>query len=889
MADRPRVSEPTRPAAQRLDDPVGPAFLGSDVGASEHEAERVRLEQLLASEQARIKALELEKTAAAERLEAVSDRLRALGTNARAARATPTPSAPAATKLPNPRKLEIFRELFRGRDDVYAVRWENRKTGKSGYSPDCSNKWVDGVCDIKKIKCGACPNNAFKPVDDPALTFHLRGRHVMGVYPLLPNDSCWFLAIDFDENSWREDVSAVCDTCRRLGLPAYVERSRSGNGAHLWLFFTEPVQAAEARKLGCHVLTESMNRRPELSFRSYDRLFPSQDTMPEGGFGNLIALPLQLGARANGNSVFLDEDLEPYSDEQQWRVLASVERIPPEALARIVSEAARTGTILGVRSADVTDDEDSSAPWTRTPSRKRPKLRLASPLPDAIQVTLAQRLYIARAGLPPAFLNRMKRLAAFQNPEFYKRQRMRLSTAGTPRIICCAEDLPEHLALPRGCLAELEELAAENGIPVRTDDKRHDGARVEVAFGGKLTPLQEEAIEALSPHDIGVLVAPPGVGKTVIGTALVARRARNTLVLVHRLPLLEQWRAQLALFLGIDPKRIGQIGGGKRQPNGRLDVAMLQTLVRGDKVDDIVAEYGQVIVDECHHLPAVSFERVLAEVRGRYIVGLTATPRRRDGHHPITAMQLGPVRFEVSAKNQAAERPFRHKLIVRETGFQLAPKKEKASIAEIYGELVHDQGRNELILADIIATINEGRSPIVLTERKEHITFFAERLGLHSRNVVVLTGGMGIRQRREIGARMAAFKPNESRVVLATGRFIGEGFDDARLDTLFLTMPVSWAGVLTQYAGRLHRLHPHKEEVRILDYFDEQVPMLRRMFEKRLRGYRAIGYEQGEVPRGFELLADPDYLFDEGRDERYEDDDIAETDSFDDVVASGDG
>ena len=485
---------------------------------------------------------------------------------------------------------------------------------------------------------------------------------------------------------------------------------------------------------------------------------------------------------------------------------------------------------------------------------------------------MAQRLYIARAGLPPALLNRMKRLAAFQNPEFYKRQGMRLSTAGTPRIICCAEDLPEHLALPRGCLAELEELAAEHGIPVRTDDKRHDGARVEVVFGGKLTPLQEEAVEALFAHDIGVLVAPPGVGKTVIGTALAARRGCNTLVLVHRLPLLEQWRAQLALFLGIDPKRVGQIGGGKRQPNGRLDVAMLQTLVRGDKVDDIVAEYGQVIVDECHHLPAVSFERVLAEVRGRFLVGLTATPRRRDGHHPITAMQLGPVRFEVSAKNQAAERPFRHKLIVRETGFHLAPEKAKASIAEIYGELVHDQRRNELILDDIIATINEGRSPIVLTERKEHITFFAERLDLHSRNVVVLTGGMGIRQRREIAAGMAALKPNESRVVIATGRFIGEGFDDARLDTLFLTLPVSWAGVLTQYAGRLHRLHPHKEEVRIFDYVDEQVPMLRRMFEKRLRGYRAIGYEQGEVPRGFELLADPDYLFDEGRDERYEED-----------------
>src|SRR5206468_3835443 len=359
-----------------------------------------------------------------------------------------------------------------------------------------------------------------------------------------------------------------------------------------------------------------------------------------------------------------------------------------------------------------------------------------------------------------------------------------------------------------------------------------------------------QAAEALLQHDIGVFVAPPGVGKTVLGTYLVAKRGRSTLVLVHRQPLLDQWVAQLSMFLGIEEKEIGQIGGGKRKPNGRLDVAMIQSVVRQGRVDDMVERYGHVIVDECHHVPAVSFERVLSEVKARYVLGLTATPQRRDGHHPILPMQLGPVRFYVDPKSQAAQRPFEHKLIVRETGFRSEGASGDVRIQEIYGALAKSEPRNRLILDDVISAVEEGRSPILLTERRDHLEFLAERLRGFVRHLVVLHGGMTAAERREIGAQLAAVPDTEERLILATGKYIGEGFDDARLDTLFLAMPISWKGTLSQYAGRLHRLHPRKKEVRVFDYVDREVPLLMRMFEKRLRTYRAIGYARGEAPLG---------------------------------------
>jgi len=810
-----------------------------------------RREELLAAiarEEGRVARLESEQADARSRLAALRAEVASFG-----AEPEIRVRLPVVVEAPVPNtsaeKVKLFRSLFRGREEVYPTRFVGKKTGKPGYAPACRNKFVKGVCDLPKVKCGECPNQAFIPFDDAAVLGHLCGRHVMGVYPLLDDETCWFLAVDFDKSTWTEDVSAFVETCRRVGLPASVERSRSGNGAHVWFFFSSPVQASIARKMGCYLITETMSRRHQLSMESYDRLFPSQDTMPRGGFGNLIALPLQHEPRQRGNSVFLDEQLQPRPDDQQWTYLASVTRIDPGTVDRIAREATRQGSVVGVRLAETADDEDT-APWARLPSRKRKPVVITESLPPRVRAVLAQKLFIEKAGLPSPLINQIKRLAAFQNPEFFKKQSMRLSTATTPRVLACAEDLPRHVGLPRGCRTELEALLCEYGIAIEVHDERIGGEPIGLQFRGKLTPVQQQAASALLGHDIGVFVAPPGVGKTVVGTYVVAERGCSTLILVHRRPLLDQWLAQLSLFLGIEPKEIGQIGAGKKTGNGRLDVAMIQSLVRKDKVEDVVANYGQVIVDECHHLPAVSFERVLAEAKARYVVGLTATPQRRDGRHPIIGMQLGPVRFAIDPKSQAAQRPFGHKLVVRETGFK-ASTEGTPSIQELYAALAADEKRNRLILDDVIQALEQGASPILLTERKDHLEYFTGQLIKFARHLVVLQGSMSAKERRAARQQLAAIPNREERLVLATGRYIGEGFDDARLDTLFLALPVAWKGTLIQYTGRLHRLHPGKTEVRIFDYVDRGVPMLLRMFEKRLRGYRAIGYARGEAPLGF--------------------------------------
>jgi superfamily II DNA or RNA helicase len=668
-----------------------------------------------------------------------------------------------------------------------------------------------------------------------------------GYLPTLPDETCWFLAVDFDKSTWIEDVGAFVETCLRVGLPAAVERSRSGNGAHVWFFFSSPVPAVAARKMGCYLITETMSRRHELSMESYDRLFPSQDTMPRGGFGNLIALPLQHEPRALGNSIFLDHQLRPYPDDQQWSYLASLSRIDVAAVDQIAREATDRGSVVGMQIAPT--EEEDAAPWAQLPSRKRSHLVITQSLPKVARAVLVQKLFVDKTGLPSSLINQIKRLAAFENPEFYKKQSMRLSTATTPRVIACAEDLPQYVALPRGCQDELESLLRDYGVSLEVDDQRVGGQPVKFQFQGTLTSAQQAAADTLCEHDIGVFVAPPGVGKTVVGIHIIAARGCSTLILVHRQPLLDQWRAQLSLFLGLEPKQIGQIGAGKKTGNGLLDVAMMQSLVRKGSVQDVVAGYGQIVVDECHHLPAVSFERVLGEAKARYVIGLTATPQRRDGHHPITAMQLGPVRFVVNPKSHAAQRPFTDKLVVRETGFK-TPAETGASIQELYAALAADTRRNQLILSDVIGALEQRRSPILLTERKDHLEYFAAQLSKVARHVVVLQGGMSASAQRNVKRQLADIADAEERVVIATGRYIGEGFDDARLDTLFLALPVSWRGTLIQYAGRLHRLHKTKQEVRIFDYVDREAPVLWRMFQKRLRGYRALGYARDEAPLG---------------------------------------
>lgn len=738
-------------------------------------------------------------------------------------------------KSPAAEKIALFRSLFRGREDVYAVRWVGRDS-RSGYSPACKNEWVPGVC---KKPCARCGNHEYLPVTDQVIRHHLAGKQTIGVYPLLPDDTCWFLAVDFDQAAWQEDARAFLYVCDELKVPAALERSRSGNGAHVWVFFAHPLPASLARNLGAVILTRTMDCRYQVGLESYDRFFPNQDTLPKGGFGNLIALPLQRGPRAEGNSVFVDRDFQPHRD--QWAFLSQMRRMRVDEVEGIVQAAARVNRIVGVRMS-LTGEEVGDDPWVLPPSGKRDEVPIQGPLPEVVRLVQANLVYAPKDGLPPALLNRLIRLAAFQNPEFYQAQKMRMSTFGKPRIISCAEEFPHHIGLPRGCLEEIIGLLKGHGIRTEVADERFAGVPLDVSFQGRLTAAQTDAAHALLAHDIGILSATTGFGKTVVGAWLIAARKVNTLVLVHRRQLLDQWRERLAAFLGLPAESIGQIGAGKTKPTGLLDVGVIQSLSRKGSVKNVVADYGQVVVDECHHLSAFSFEHVLRQVKARYVVGLTATPVRKDGHHPIIMMQCGPIRFRTDARKEAASRPFQHLVVPRQTGFRLQADAADPGIQEVYALLAVDEDRNDLIVSDVLRAVREGRHPLVLTERTRHLEELARRLQGRVRHVVLLRGGMGQRRLRALGQQLAAIPEGDERVLLATGRYAGEGFDDALLDTLHLAMPISWRGTLQQYAGRLHRAHEQKRAVKIYDYVDVQVPTLARMYEKRLKGYKAMGY-----------------------------------------------
>ena len=744
-------------------------------------------------------------------------------------------------------KIALFRSLFRGRQDVYPRRFESRKTGRSGWAPACANEWVRGVCEKPRMKCAECPNRRFLPVTEDASRWHLSGADaegqpfVAGVYPLLQDETSFFLALDFDKAGWRDDAAAFLEACRHLNLPAALERSRSGRGAHVWLFFEDAIPAALARRLGSHVLTETMEERPDIGLDSYDRLFPTQDTMPHGGFGNLIALPLQRAARKQDNTVFLDSAFHPWTD--QWAFLASVRKIARSQVEQIVENAERRGRILGVRLPPQDDGEPE--PWALPPSRHRRDEPIIGELPSTVEIVLGNEIYIAKQDLHPGLRNRLLRLAAFQNPEFYRAQAMRLSTYNKPRIVACAEDLAHHIGLPRGCLDDVRKTLTDLGIRMAIRDERRDSDRLEVKFQGELRHEQKAAAEAMLRHDTGVLAATTAFGKTVIAAWLIAGRGMNTLVLVHRRQLLDQWVERLSTFLDMPAKSIGRIGGGRSRPTGKIDVAIIQSLVRKRVVDDRVAGYGHLIIDECHHLPAHSFELVARQAKARFVIGLSATVARKDGHDPIIFMQCGPVRYQVNARAQAASRPFDHFVLVQPTAFQPSrgPEPDKrVEFQTLYQELVDDQARTRRICEDVVDSVRNGRSPLILRERNEHVDRFEHELASRVDHVLVLRAGMGKKQRKEVNERLAVIPRNEERIVLATGKYVGEGFDDPRLDTLFLTLPVSWRGTVSQYAGRLHRLYDGKREVRIYDYADLNVPMLARMFDRRCRGYEAIGY-----------------------------------------------
>lgn len=761
-------------------------------------------------------------------------------------------------------KISVYRSLFRGREDVFARRWYSKMTEKSGYQPVCENEWCDGLCDKRKYKCSVCPNRKLSPIKDSDIYKHLEGkdyygRDVIGIYPMLIDETCHFLCVDFDDKEYEKDVLAFCEICDELKVPAYTERSRSGCGAHVWIFFVAPVPAAMARRLGSLILTKAMKHRSELSFSSYDRLFPNQDTMPNGGFGNLIALPLQGKARKQGNSVFVDRNFNSYPD--QWAYLSGIRKLDITSIEEILNEASQNdilGTLI---------DESPEKPW----ETEQRAILSKNDFPDTLDVIRSNMLYIPKAGLSANAQNQIKRLAAFKNPDFYKAQAMRLPIYDKPRIICTADMTQSYIGIPRGCETALCDMLTDKVDELNIVDKTNCGEIIPVEFNGKLRDEQEVAADELLKYNIGVLSATTAFGKTVIASYIIGQRKTNTLIFVHTQALMQQWKKSLEQFLkfdimppetqkGIGRKKtwspVGMIGAGKDTLNGIVDIAVMQSLVDGAEARELVRNYGMIIVDECHHVSAVNFEKILKYANAKHVYGLTATPARQDGHHPIIFMQCGPIRYRVDAKTQAEKRSFEHYLIPRFTSFRNI---SDDNITTLYKKLSEDTARNNLIINDAVLAIKNHRTPIILTERREHVAKLTEMLKLYCDNVVSIVGTASVKSRRETLERLEKITKDESLVIIATGRYVGEGFDYPRLDTLLLALPIAWKGKVAQYVGRLHRDYPGKSEVQVYDYIDIHVPVLERMYQKRVKSYSSIGYK---TKISTDVGVSPDLIYD---------------------------
>ena len=706
-------------------------------------------------------------------------------------------------------KIRLFRSLFSGRTDVYAQRWENASTRRSGWSP------------VTLDRHSTPAHRRYALLDDSVIQAHLSGQVTAGVYPLIDGDRCCFLACDFDKGTWLLDALAFLEACNDNGVPACLERLRSGNGAHVWIMFEEPVEAAVARRLGTGLLRETMAVRVEVDLTSYDRLFPSQDFLPQKGFGNLIALPLQGRSRKQGNTVFLDPaTMEPWLD--QWAFLADIRRLPA-ADAKTIGDSLR-----------VTAGPGSAGPASRARSR-----RPGPPPPPVVHARLEGALAVDRIGLPPSIVAALKHLASVHNPEFHQREQLRLSTWNTPRMVrCYTEDL-DHLHLPRGLLEDASKVFQSAGSRLQIHDRRPIAPTRSFTFTGELSSAQEDAVAELAGHDLGVLVAPTGAGKTVMACALIARLATPTLVLVHTKPLAEQWRQRLGDLLCLSRREIGQLGAGRTRRSGIVDLVTLQTLSRRDDAAEVFEGYGLVIVDECHHLPAVTFERCVRSAANRRWVGLTATPRRRDGLEGILHMQLGPVRHTMT-EDAAATVLVRRDLVVHDT-LTDPDVSEDAAVQTILGQLSADESRTTQICIDIADAHRRGRNVLVFTDRTEHLEALRRQLSSgHGLEPAVLKGGTGKKLHKAILEGLQ--ETNTPILLLATGAYLGEGFDLPALDTLFLTFPISGRSRVVQYVGRVTRSLPGKTSVEVHDYHDSLHPLLRRMHQRRLAALKSIGF-----------------------------------------------
>lgn len=679
-------------------------------------------------------------------------------------------------------KISLFKSLFIGREDVYAKYWVSKDGLKKGYSPDTYT----------------FRRNDYISVDDAVVQSHLEGKIRLGTYVVVSGSMTKFLVIDLDKASFIEDTRAIKKVCVEMGLHPLYEISKSGNGIHIWFFYENLTKASDARKFGDMLITKAMDTTSGIDMNSYDRMFPNQDFVPSDALGNLIALPLHFGSRKDGKTVFIDVDTMQVFDDQ-WVVLKSVKKISTMKLSNILIN------IVG---------QDSLMPW---------EIKQDVPIlfPSFTKAVLFDALYIEKLELSYPLLNKLKRFASFSNPGFYLRQRLRKSTFNTPRVISFYDLSQRYIILPRGLINRVKQFFKNHNATLIIEDKRAIKRINSLDFKLTLRAEQKIALDNMLKHEYSLLIAPPNFGKTAIASAMIAKRKVNTLILVHKTILLDQWALRLSEYFDIDIKTIGKLGKGKKKLTSQIDIATLQSLKNRP---ELIEEYSQIVVDEAHHIPAVSFEIPLKKFKGRYVIALSATPIRKDGMHPIMFMQCGDIAHEIKMKKVKI-----HELKTIKTNFETLEE----NFAAILNELTEDFERNNLIIQEIEKLYD--RKILVLSERIEHLNILYGLLQGKEIDSTLLHGGLSQKMQKK-----ALKETLGADIILSTSSYMGEGIDLPHLDTIVFTMPISFSGRMVQYLGRVGRLG---QRCLAIDFVDENTPMLKSTFNKRTKGYKQMGYK----------------------------------------------